>query len=83
MEEKSFNPPLELARRLIEFETTEERLDQREAIIQYCRGLIDPRAHVSVKRFKKNPLLLASLKGKGPRICFYAHLDTVGYHSRY
>ncbi len=78
MEEKSFNPPLELARRLIEFETTEARLDEREAIIEYCRGLMNPRARVAVKRFKKNPLLLASLKGTGPRICFYAHLDVVG-----
>jgi acetylornithine deacetylase/succinyl-diaminopimelate desuccinylase-like protein len=78
MGEQNLNAILELSRRLIEFQTTVNRLDEREAIIEFCRQKITPQAKVTVQRFKKNPLLLASLKGQGPRICFYSHLDVIG-----
>lgn len=78
MDEKNFTAILELSRRLIEFVTTASHVEEREAIIEYCRGLIHESAEIKMLRFKKNPLLLASIKGKGPRICFYAHLDVVG-----
>lgn len=78
MEPFFLNSVLQLSQELIRFKSTAERLDEREAIIEYCRLLLDSTgAKIQIKRFDKHPLLLASLKGKGPRLCLYAHLDVV------
>jgi len=72
------NSILQLSKELIHFESTEGRLGEREAIVEYCRLLLESTgAKLKVMHFNKNPLLLASLKGKGPRLCLYAHLDVV------
>ncbi len=72
------NNIVELAEDLIRFKSTAERLDEREAIIEYCRQFLEPTGtKIQIHHFNESPLLLASLKGTGPRICLYAHLDVV------